>query len=470
MVQLVGHDKHKGLDLILVSAPSSDKCDSQNIREIPTYGLGILATIAKNAGYNVGVLDAEAQPRASLEKIATSINQYNPRYVGFSSNTPVYLNTLRICSGLDKKIPIIFGGVHASALPKQTAEDLRDKNLYLLIEGPGEDSIVDILSGVPKEQIKGTSYFNEKGYFVQNAKEKIGRFEEYPRVDRSFFINDPIMMGGKKTSFLLASRGCYYNCSFCSIHTTWDQKVMFRELEGILSEIYELHFEGTESFRFLDDLFLVNSKKAKKFYDSLIESELLGKIGWAANSRVDIINRFSYEDLKKLKLSGCTGIGLGLESGNDRILEGIGKGFNCSETKRAVEALAKNGIKTYGYFIIGFPGEDENEIKNTVEFASELSKKYGLRAGIVPYKLYPGSRDYQKIIGSDPSREQIHKLLQFKTADLTSEEDSKEVKRALLERERHTVMHNPDYFNPSEVNPEKIRDYIRNFYLRTRFS
>lgn len=470
MVKVVGNTPDRKIDLILVSAPSLDGYRSNQIREIPAYGLGLLATIANRRGYNVGVLDAEAQSESSLEKISKEIERLNPRFIGFSSNTPMYKNTLKIASTIKKDIPIIIGGSHASALPKQTAEDLRLNNFYLLINGPGEDSITEILSGTPRERINGASYFNEKGKFIENKKKKIGQFEDYPRIDRSFFINDPIPLGREMTSFLLSSRGCFYDCSFCSIHTTWNQKVMFRNLEDITEEMGELYSKGTRSFRFLDDLFLVSPSHSNRFYEELKLKKLLRKIEWAANSRVNIINRMSSKDIKNLKESGCKGIGLGIESGSDGVLKEIGKGFTTRESENAVKKLTKEGIKTYGYFILGFPRESEEEIKNTLEFAYKLSKKYGLKGGIVPYKLYPGSRDYKEIVGENPSRERVHQLLQFKPATLTSPEDTKKIKSILKERERHTVIHDSEIFNPSRIEINKIVNYIRNFYLRTRSS
>lgn len=470
MVKVIGYTQDKKIDLILVNAPSLDNLGDNQIREIPAYGLGLLATIANEKGYNVGVLDAEAQSESSLEKISKEIERLNPRFVGFSSNTPMYKNTLKIASTIRKDIPLIIGGSHASALPKQTAEDLRLNNFYLLINGPGEDSITEILSGKPKEKINGASYFNEEGKFIENKKKKIGQFEDYPKINRSFFINDPIPLGRKMTSFLLSSRGCFYDCSFCSIHTTWNQKVMFRNLEDITDEMEDLYSQGIRSFKFLDDLFLINSSHSNKFYEELKFKKLLGKIEWTANSRVNIINRMSSREIRGLKESGCKGIGLGIESGSDNILKEIGKGFTILESENAVKKLAKEGIKTYGYFILGFPRESEEEIKSTLEFAYNLSKKYGLKGGIVPYKLYPGSRDYKEIVGENPSRERVHQLLQFRPAKLTSSEDTKEVRSMLKERERHTVIHDPEIFNPSRIETNRIVNYIRNFYLRTRFS
>lgn len=469
MVQVFGNKKNKELDLILVSAPSSDNYDLNEIREIPAYGLGILATIAKNKGFNVGVLDVEAQPRTSLEDVANTINTLQPRYVGFGSNTPMYKNTLDICSMISRDIPIIIGGSHASALPVQTAEDLKSNNLYLLVKGPAEDSIVGILDGTPRKNIPRGLYFNSNGALRETTVKPIGIFEEYPKIDRSFFINDPQMMSGKMTSFLLSSRGCFYDCSFCSIHSTWDQNVNFRSLDDLFGEIQELYQQDVRSVKFLDDLFLTNATKLRKFYEKLRGSGLLGKIEWTANSRVNVINRLSQDDIKLLKESGCRGIGLGLESGNNDILHSIGKGFSVEESERSVKNLRDRGIKIYGYFIVGFPYEDETQIGQTVDFASNLSDKYGLKAGIVPYKLYPGSKDYNSIIGNNPSKEDIHRLSKFKPVQLTVDTDSEIIKKFLKGRERHTVLHDPNYFNPSTISPNKIINHIRDFYLRTRF-
>ncbi len=469
MAQIVGNKKDRELDLVLVSAPSLDNYESKKIREIPAYGLGILATIAKNKGFNVGVLDAEAQSRTSLEDIANTINTSQPRYVGFSSNTPMYKNTLSTCSMINRDIPIIIGGSHASALPVQTVEDLKLDNLYLLVKGPAEDSIVRILNGSPREDIPRGFYFDSDDSLRETDVEPIGKFEDYPRIDRSFFINDPQMINGKMTSFLLSSRGCFYDCSFCSIHTTWDQKVSFRLIGDILDEMQNLYQQGVRSVKFLDDLFLTNASKLRRFYEGLRESNLLGKMEWTANSRVDVINRLNEDEVKLLKESGCNGIGLGLESGSNEILHSSGKGFDVEDSEKALRNLNAGGIKAYGYFIIGFPNEDGGQIRQTVDFAYYLSNNYGLRAGIVPYKLYPGSKDYNSILGNNPSKGDIHRLSKFKPAQLTLTTDSEPAKKFLKGRERHTFFHDPGYFNPSTISSSQIIKYIRDFYLRTRF-
>ncbi len=381
----------------------------------------------------------------------------------------MYSNTLELCSLLNQDIPIIIGGAHASALPKQTAKDFKDMNFYLLIRGPAEDAIVDILSNTPKQKIPRSVYYNQGGRLVENEVIPIGSFQNYPHVDRSFFINDPLEIGGNMTSFLLSSRGCFYDCSFCSIHTTWDQKTMFREVDDILDEMKNLYSRGVRSFKFLDDLFLINSKRLNEFYQGLGRRDLLGKLDWSANSRVNVINRFSDYDITLLAQSGCGGIGLGLESGNDDLLKTIGKGFTSEESRESVRRLRNAGIKSYGYFIIGFPEEDDSQINNTINFAYRLSNEFGLKAGIVPYKLYPGSRDYKNIIGNNPSNERVHQLIKFKTASLTHPNDPESVKNFLKQRERHTVIHNPEHYNPSNISSDKIVEYIRDFYLRSRF-
>ena len=171
-----------------------------------------------------------------------------------------------------------------------------------------------------------------------------------------------------------------------------------------------------------------------------------------------------------LNQTDCKGIGLGLESGNDATLKLIGKGFTTFESEKAIRNLSNIGIKSYGYFIVGFPWEDENQIRQTLDFAYNLSRKYSFKAGVVPYKVYPGSKDFRKIVGENPSRGKIDKLIRFKSAALTHPNDSAEIREFLKGRERYTVLHDPEYYNPSTIDPQKIVWYIREFYLRSRFS
>lgn len=465
MVNVVGQDNKNRLDLLLVNPPSPDRYVNQDIREIPAYGLGILATILKNKGYNVGVLDAESQPRERLENIIQHINNLNPHFVGLGINTPGYLPALEISKKI-KEIPIILGGVYASALPRQTAEDFEKNNLYLIVKGPAEESIADIVSGKSKEEIAGACFFDEKDNYVENPQFKRSDIESYFKADRSFFINDPIVINGEKTSFLLSSRGCYRNCTFCSVNIAWNQKTLFRDLENVLKEMSSLYSSGVTSFKFLDDLFITNTDRAEQFLQSLKKTGIYGKVKWTVNSRVDIMNRFSEEEIQSLKEGGCAGIGLGLESANDWILKKTKKGFEISEATQVIDKITSNGIKTYGYFIIGFPGESENDIKNTILYALGISDEFNVRCGVVPYKLYPGTSDFFEILGDNPSQQDIKKIIHFSNICLTEKGDPEQVKLRLLDRERHTVIHDPKYFNPSSVSPDIIKESIRSFYLK----
>ena len=470
-LKVVGNNPEKELDLILVNPPSQDiedeRIEINKIRSIPAYGLGVLATIAKRDGFNVGIIDTESQ-MVGCDSIAFTINSLNPRIVGFGVNTPMYHTTQKICRNINPEISIVLGGIHPTTLPELTLNDFRSFNLHSIIRGPAEESISAILKGIKKEMIEGASYFDDQGVIIKKPLPIIKRLEDYNFVDRSFFINDPFVEEDKKIDYVLASRGCYKKCTFCSIHASWGQNILFRNEEHLSSEMSSLfESEGVNTFRFLDDLFLVSPGNFQKFEKSLDNLGLIGKVMWYANSRVDVLKRFKDSDLDRLIQSGCRGIGIGIESATQRILEETKKEITVKEAEDVVKRCTERGIDTYCYFIVGFPSETEREIKDTVHFAVHLSQNYGAKCGLNPYKLYPGTADFYSAIGENPSKETIDRIIKFKSLKLVHNADDEYTKNKLQERERFTVIHDPNYFNPSLVEPRIIEESIRDFLLRT---
>jgi len=468
VVTITGCSGEGEMDLLLLNPPSYDLIfeGRGDNRVIPAYGLGILATISKKASFKVGVIDAEAQGIGNLDEIANTINKVSPRFLGIGVSTPSYESASYLCRHLDPRISIILGGAHSSSMYESVFEDLKNTSLAFIVRGPGEEAINPILKNAPKEDIPNVVYRDLNGDLKVNALKKVNPIESYPLVDRDFFVNDPGHHNGKIISFLLSSRGCYHDCTFCSIRATWNQPFQSRNLDHLASEIKTLNSRGVDSFGFLDDLFLTSPRMMYSFYESLRTHNLLGKITWASNSRVDVINRFTDKDLESLLESGCATITLGIESGTDTFLKKIKKGITIAESTQAVGKLTGAGIGVRGNFIIGFPEETEDEMRQTSEYALGLKRDFGAHVNLVPYKLFPGSSDFLRIAGPKPTKEYIDRLIKFKAVNLGEQKDDPKVVEKFKKRARFITMHDPSYFNPSIVDSETIKEIIRNFVIR----
>ncbi|MHA1821374.1 MAG: B12-binding domain-containing radical SAM protein [Promethearchaeota archaeon] len=185
---------------------------------------------------------------------------------------------------------------------------------------------------------------------------------------------------------LITSRGCPYNCSFCS--KPFGRIPRFKSAERILQEMKILHDEyGAREIIFEDDSFTLNKLKDYTLFD-LIKKEL-PDLKWSCMTRVDLINR---EILKTMKRSNCWRIGFGIESGNENILQKMQKGFTKDKVRTAFRMVKKEEISIRAFFILGSLYETRESIKDTIRFAKELNPNIAQFSFFVPY---PGTPDFE---------------------------------------------------------------------------
>lgn len=175
----------------------------------------------------------------------------------------------------------------------------------------------------------------------------------------------PLVSG--RYAFVVSSRGCPAACRFCIKHVSYGNSVRLRSPENIMVELRALDQLGVHSIHFYADLFTASREQVVGLCH-LIEQEGL-RIRWTCNSRVDFVDE---ELLRWMARAGCWMISWGIESGNERILKRVGKGINREKVEQALAWAKAAGIKNWGYFIIGLPGETPETIRETIDFAKAL--------------------------------------------------------------------------------------------------
>lgn len=188
-----------------------------------------------------------------------------------------------------------------------------------------------------------------------------------------------------KFGAVMTSRGCPYNCIFCSSSLQFGKKWRAHSVDRVIEELKTL----TEKFRvkeieFLDDTFTLNPKRVEELSKKIIEEKL--DISWSASSRV---NTFNYQVGYSMHRAGAHTIYFGIESGSDRTLKFIGKGISKEQSLEAVRTAKRAGLRTLGSFVIGFPYETESEIKETIKFANKVGVDLAQFTIATPY---PGTR------------------------------------------------------------------------------
>jgi len=191
-------------------------------------------------------------------------------------------------------------------------------------------------------------------------------------------------------TFIVTSRGCPAGCTYCIKHVSYNYAVRLRSPQHIMEELVLLKEMGLSNIHMYADLFTVNREQVVELCRLMIAEKL--NIRWTCNSRVD------YVDEEMLRLMGQAGnwlISWGIESGNESILRHARKGAYPEKAERALRWAHQAGIKNWGYFIIGLPGETEETIRQTIDFAKRLPLDIALFHVAAPY---PGTPFFFEVV------------------------------------------------------------------------
>jgi len=191
-------------------------------------------------------------------------------------------------------------------------------------------------------------------------------------------------------TFIVTSRGCPAGCKFCIKHVSYQNSVRVRSPENVVEELKILADLGIHNVHMYADLFTVNREQVMGICEGILSAGL--KVKWTCNSRVDYVDEAM---LKQMGRAGCWLISWGIESANEQILKRIHKGYRKEQAVRALTWAKKAGIKNWGYFIIGLPGETEESIKETIAYSKELPLDIALFHIAAPY---PGTPFFYEVV------------------------------------------------------------------------
>lgn len=338
--------------IYLINLNEKDMLDNAGDR-VP-IGLLSIGTYLHNKGIETKIWDLNHD---SENEMFNQMEKDNLTTIGISVYTSAhYKESIRLANKFPKDIRKIAGGHHANALPYSLS-----RYFDSIVIGEGENTILRAI--------------NENG-IITGERVNLNRLSRLNRnlVDMSRYG----ISSEHRTATMITSRGCPYGCSFCGNYL---KEVRFHPVEQITEDIKELEDEGFDSIYFLDDLFTANRKRLEQIVSNV-------SLPFRATTRANLL-----DDQKGYTLgqNGCEWLNIGVESGNDEILNKINKRENTATIERAVKIATKNGIKTKGFFIIGLPGETEQTAHQTIDFSLHL-RDLGLRQADFYYLVpYPGT-------------------------------------------------------------------------------
>ena len=184
---------------------------------------------------------------------------------------------------------------------------------------------------------------------------------------------------------VVTSRGCPFDCYFCSSRIIWNRRYTYRSADNVVKEIrFMMDTYGTKGLYFREDNFTTNKKRLLDFCEKIKDY----KLAWLCESRVDTLDE---KAIKLMASSGCKAIWFGIEAANDAVLEKIGKGITVTQIKRTVNLCNEYGITTGGAFMLGFPFDDKKSIMENYKSSKKLNLKIRSynRVWAVPFsKMY----------------------------------------------------------------------------------
>ncbi len=377
---------------------------NEMVNAYPSLGLGYLAAVAEQDGHEARIFDFGLNPERSLAAEVQEVIDFRPDLVAFTSMTTSFASVEETAAMLKDALSVttIIGGPHATTLPQLTLEN---PNFDFLIFGEGEEVFRDFLRALDNgaRQWNGMSglWYKEEGHVINGGERKlIADLDALPYPARHLFKLDQYPLytpTGEQMLTVLSSRGCPYNCSFCFkgiVGRTYRQ----RSPENIADELeHIMQRYGVRNFYFIDDLFTIDVRRLDKILDHFIERNM--DIRWRCLARVDRVNP---QLLHKMYKAGCRQIHYGIESGNEEVLIRTAKHIRLDQVRDAVRWTEEAGIHSKGYFILGLPGDNEQTINETIEFAASLDLSEAMFSIATPL---PGTQLWKELLRKHPDTE-----------------------------------------------------------------
>jgi radical SAM superfamily enzyme YgiQ (UPF0313 family) len=361
--------------------------------------LPYVASALRAQGHEVEILDL-LLARTTPDKIERRMLRFRPQLVGITSVT---LNhhianaigeVVRKCDG---SVPIVMGGPHVSFEIEGSFRDLPALD-YIGI-GEGEHTMVELARALEGKldvrDVRGLALRHD-GKIVRTPPRALeDDLDRLPDPARDLVPLARYLAFDSHAS-VVTSRGCPYECVFCSAPAWTGRSVRYRTPSLCVDEIEDLAAKGFTEITIEDDLFTLYRKHFLAVCDELVRRDT--GIRWNAFSRVDTI---SPEIVETMARAGCQAICYGVESGSQEVLDLVKKRSNLDKVKEAMRMTQDVGISALASFIIGLPGETEETLRRTVEFANELHQEFGSLYGFHILAPFPGTevRDKAKEYG-----------------------------------------------------------------------
>lgn len=374
-------------DLVLVYPYFSS---DQSIFKFPPLGLGQLASYARSHGYSVEIVDCTFM---SEEEALRRVQDAKARVVGISCMSSMQDAAIRFAHKVRQHCDLLVaGGPLPTAVPAEFVD-----HFDLVVLGEGEDTLLEILNAQDAKgefNMEGIAYLKDGKIAVTRPRALRKDLDSLPFPARDLFEHGYKSYFMRKYGYtitsLMASRGCPFDCEFCS-RPVFGSTYRGRDASKIVDEMEEIGSYGYERIWVADDVFPISKKAGLDICDEIIKRGL--DPTWESLCRVDVLDD---ELASCMRRAGCHRIFFGMETGNERMLKLMNKRISVEQGIKAVKVAKAAGIKVGGFFILGYPSETNETLLDTIRLASSLPFDY--LSLTLPYPI-PGTRLYERVKG-----------------------------------------------------------------------
>ncbi|MDD5021370.1 MAG: radical SAM protein [Endomicrobiaceae bacterium] len=339
----------------------------------PPLAIAYISGYIKKHNKNVDINFLDAHLNKMNEKKTSSyfnVNKFDMFFLqAYSLSWHSVLKTAKIIRKCNENAFIVVGGPQITAYPN---ESMLTGLFNIGIIGEAEETANNIVKNFNTDKINsidGTIVNIDNKIILNKPQVLLDDINLLPFPDFDLINNNYFSLTVQKPfATMITSRGCCYNCSFCS-QIYGGNKIRYRNAKNVVDEI-EIYIKKymVKEIIFFDETFTFDKGRAIDICNEIIKRKL--KFIFNIRTRVDKIDE---EILIKLKKAGCTTIHLGIESASEKILQYMNKGITLNDIKNAVSLCKKNSILARGYFILGYPGETKEDILNTINFSKNLN-------------------------------------------------------------------------------------------------
>ena len=365
---------------------------------MPSLGLLSLATAVRRNGFETSIIEAGCR-NLNLEETVELIDGMSPSFVGLTAATVSIHNAAALAKAIKRRaedIQTVIGGAHVTALPREVMSCFPQFDVGVI--GEGDETIVELMqtasTGGDFGSIDGLALRENQAVHLTGGRKLISDLDRLPFPAWDLLQGFPngyhppgFRFKRLPAASVVTSRGCPSHCLFCdrsvfgNRHRTFSSDYVVEMIETLNRE------HGVREILFEDDTFLLHEKRVRAICEQLIRKRL--DISWSC------LGRAGGDDpatLALMKRAGCWQISYGIESGAQEILDLVQKGTKLEDVEETVRLTREAGLKSKGFFMLGHPGETEDSMRRTTDFAVRVGVD---DISVSKFTPFPGTEIYE---------------------------------------------------------------------------